>query len=1310
MKKIIFIIKLIIITTLTTYSQININVNINSQILTQTLQGSGVIISNLTYSNQNNIKTIALFSEEYKDSNLPITSGIVMATGNVMNVAQPGSATMADHTGESGIPELSNIVGTNTYNGVFIEFDFISLGDTIELTYIFGSEEYPEWVGSSYNDAFAIFLNGPNPQGGTYYNYNIALIPGTNIPVTINTVNSSSYSQFYINNDGTNQHPVFDGLTIALKAQARVVPNQQYHIKIAIADAGDYAYDSGLFLKAHSFKSNFSSNSLCSNSTSLCIHPPDTLPLTVSSISETGPNYACLCTQPNPSWYYLKVENSGDFVISINSPTGNDVDFICWGPFSDPILPCTSQLTANCIGCGPNNCPSNTTNPNFYPSGNVVDCSYSPSSNETLHISNAASGSYYIIMVTNYSNQTGKVVFNQINYGQPNAGKAHCINLPLCNIDSIIVNSISNCDTTNKYHISGTIYVQNPPANGFLIIKEPTSNTTKLINPPFQQETPFNISIPVTTNGTKLLNFYFVNDEYCNYTLQYTPPLIPDVLINYSNSNCGQSNGSVIAVIQNNGLPPYSYHWSTGYQNNNTTSTISYINNVPAGLYSVSIYNSNNCYSKYYIPVSDNQGPILDTSIVSNQCTGQCNGQITAIAQGNNFPYTYLWSTGNETIDNTGEGSTLSSLCDGTYFLTVSDANSCITIAYFSIPSLQELTYLIGTYTPPTCANSSNGYVEIIPQGGTPPYSINWSHNQNLHSFILSNLSAGTYYFTITDANNCSISDTLIVTSYDNLNISVTYQNPTCNYPANGSITINVTGGIGNINYYWFEYPHVNSNTLTNIPAGTYHVTVSDELHCSVSTTITLNNNNPLTANLVSITSPCQGEPAIAIYSLSGGQPPYYDGHHYFTTYDTLLLLDSVNIIVFSDYTGCMVIDTATVTFKPKPVVNISFGNPTCSNNGAIIAHVVSGIPPYSYYWSNGVIQENVNNNFSYNLDLTAGIYYLTVINGNGCSSTYSVTLTNLEMGINVTTTSSCGNCNGSVIIKIISNVAQPPYTFQYSNSVIHQNNVPIDTLYNLCAGQYYVTVTDGNNCQTFGTFSISDSLNYLNLEYNIIAPSCPGYSDGCIQIINVQGGTPPYQYIWGNNCQNNNYCCGFSQGTYTLTVLDANQCVSIIEFDMPDGNEPYVNFNYSIVNDTVYFTNLSSQGNYLWLFGDGQSSTLANPFHVYTAPNTYNVCLTLFSCDTITKCTELIILVNKKFTNEIIVFPNPFNNFIYIITDNNNENEICFYNIYGQKLITEKFTNRLILNTSLIKEGLYILEIKYNNGIYIKKLTKASY
>ena len=249
--------------------QLNINTSYTPQQLVEDyLIGPGITVSNVTYRGQ--LSQFGFFSNGNTTA-LGMNEGIILCTGNATQIAQSASSFMSNSLGGNGVPELDSIINNPTYDtndGAVLEFDFIPQDTMLSFYYIFGSEEYPEYVCSSFNDIFAFLISGINPLGGMYVDKNIALIPGTNLPVAINSVNSGSpgiygsaancmslsYSQYYTSN--SYQQPVFDGFTVPLVAIAKVIPCQTYHIKLCIADVSDGAYDSGVFLKRNSFITN----------------------------------------------------------------------------------------------------------------------------------------------------------------------------------------------------------------------------------------------------------------------------------------------------------------------------------------------------------------------------------------------------------------------------------------------------------------------------------------------------------------------------------------------------------------------------------------------------------------------------------------------------------------------------------------------------------------------------------------------------------------------------------------------------------------------------------------------------------------------------------------------------------------------------------------------------------------------------------------------------------------------------------------------------------------------------------------------
>lgn len=228
------------------------------QLVQNILVGTGVSVFNVTFNSPASAVNIGEFMGG-GGTNIGISKGIILASGDVHNAIGPNDQTGAGNaTGTGGDPDLQNLIPGFTINdAAVLEFDFIPLSDTIKFRYVFGSEEYPEFVNSSFNDVFGFFVDGPNPLGGNYVKQNIALIPGTTLPVTIDNVNNvtPSYPQYYIDNTngGTIQ---YDGFTVVLTAVVVVIPCELYHLKIAISDAGDQILDSGVFLEANSFSSN----------------------------------------------------------------------------------------------------------------------------------------------------------------------------------------------------------------------------------------------------------------------------------------------------------------------------------------------------------------------------------------------------------------------------------------------------------------------------------------------------------------------------------------------------------------------------------------------------------------------------------------------------------------------------------------------------------------------------------------------------------------------------------------------------------------------------------------------------------------------------------------------------------------------------------------------------------------------------------------------------------------------------------------------------------------------------------------------
>jgi gliding motility-associated-like protein len=262
-------------------AQITVTGGFNATQLAETLVGAGVIMMNATLNGQCPSEGAGTgtgkFNFNGNPSDIGIDSGIVLSSGNALSIANNvsffSSATFIN--GSVGDPDLNALLASSgssvqSRDACVLEFDFVPAGDTIKFDYVFGSEEYPEFACSGFNDVFGFFISGPGITG----NPSIALVPGTNIPVAINSVNmapngtgnpigtcnamgpGSPFGIYYVDNEGLGGANIcYDGYTTVLTAIAGVIPCDTYHLKLAIADGGDQSYDSGVFLRAGSLNS-----------------------------------------------------------------------------------------------------------------------------------------------------------------------------------------------------------------------------------------------------------------------------------------------------------------------------------------------------------------------------------------------------------------------------------------------------------------------------------------------------------------------------------------------------------------------------------------------------------------------------------------------------------------------------------------------------------------------------------------------------------------------------------------------------------------------------------------------------------------------------------------------------------------------------------------------------------------------------------------------------------------------------------------------------------------------------------------------
>lgn len=257
----------VLLSSLAGFSQISVtNTMTPQQLVNNILVGSGVTATNIKVNGSlanANIVQVNATNFGQNATTFPITGGLLLTTGNGNAAIGPNNSTSSTNplgTVVTTDADLNSIASATVTNGITLEFDFIATGNQLEFNYIFGSEEYPEFSPSTYNDVFGFFLSGPGLTGPyTGGAVNIATLPGTNTPVTINNVNPTTNNTYYVNNASGLAYGnaiQYDGTTTLLTAFSDLICGETYHIKLGVANVGDQSYDSGVFIEGGSFSTN----------------------------------------------------------------------------------------------------------------------------------------------------------------------------------------------------------------------------------------------------------------------------------------------------------------------------------------------------------------------------------------------------------------------------------------------------------------------------------------------------------------------------------------------------------------------------------------------------------------------------------------------------------------------------------------------------------------------------------------------------------------------------------------------------------------------------------------------------------------------------------------------------------------------------------------------------------------------------------------------------------------------------------------------------------------------------------------------
>jgi len=437
-----------------------------------------------------------------------------------------------------------------------------------------------------------------------------------------------------------------------------------------------------------------------------------------------------------------------------------------------------------------------------------------------------------------------------------------------------------------------------------------------------------------------------------------------------------------------------------------------------------------------------------------------------------------------------------------------------------------------------SCNGSCNGSGSVNPSGGSAPYSYQWDVNAaSQTSQTATGLCAGSYTVTVTDGSVCTDTITITITEPSQLTINTITIDASCNGASDGSATATTSGGASPYQYSWSNGQL--SSAASGLASGTYSVTVTDNNSCTNTANLTITEPAGIGPSIISTDENCGSNDGTASVNLSGGTSPFTFLWSNGQTSSTASALSAgVYTVTITDAIGCSEVSGIVINGIGGPTLSISSNDISCYNStdGSATVNVVGGTPPYIYIWDTSPPQTNATA-----ISLSAGTYNITVTDfTNPCSSTTSVVISEpslLSISLSSTDALCYSGCDGMISVAASGGIG--PYTYIWSNSASSSS------INGLCSGNYSVTVSDSNGCDTIQTVFINQPSMILATG-TTIAAKC-GNNNGSATVT-PSGGTPPYFFSWDDsNAQTTQTADSLISQSYNVTISDANGCFFIL-------------------------------------------------------------------------------------------------------------------------------------------------------------------
>ena len=706
---------------------------------------------------------------------------------------------------------------------------------------------------------------------------------------------------------------------------------------------------------------------------------------------------------------------------------------------------------------------------------------------------------------------------------------------------AVTITDNSGCEAITNV----TVYEEKIPLTASIeqtqLLDCPESQTGQLTANVFGGEPPYQYNWSNNENGNEQIDNLPVGTYSLTVTdaknevvqqefiIEGPSPMVSQIAI-LQPASADEANGIAEVSIEG-GNPPFQFKWDNGQTATKATG-------LSIGSHQLTITDDKGCQKVASFQVQEDILPLTLSfdEFAPVECHGKQTAGLKAKVKGGKPPYTYFWSKSGQTIDN------ITNLGAGNYQLIVKDQSGQETSGSYTINEPDPLSVTI-LQEGPANSGAANGIATATAIGGSGIYKYFWDNGET--EAKAQNLGAGQHKVTVTDENGCSTVNTINIEENVlplSANLTMTEQLK-CSNDSIAVIEVTTSGGKGQYNYQW-DYNGLTGNKITELPAGTYSVTVTDQSDKTVNLSIEVPSIPAIVAK-TSIIAPANTNQSDgkATVSASGGTGQYtfaWDNGE--TTATAEKLSPGQHAVTITDENGCKTESTVNITEDILPLeVSVEISQTVnCSGErtGALSVNINGGKPPYQRKWNQSYVKGDNPNN------LPSGHYELLVLDATGAKEVATIDISEprpINLSAIQNSAATANNEDGKATAKASGGTGN--LTYSWDNGA---NTPKVD---NLSPGKHQVTVTDKNGCQEVTEIEITEDIKPLRIAIEQTNDlKCEGDNTAAIKVT-TEGGKSPFDYKWNKPDLSGDEIKDLSAGDYRVTITDAtgfNKAASI--------------------------------------------------------------------------------------------------------------------------------------------------------------------